>query len=181
MKLETVCKMGNKWTISGTLIVWELCLIKVQTMEVTWWWHNLLFQETSIEMDVKTVNVIVKTNRQQFSMVCNLIHHRNDIKMFKTLHWNQFPVVLGSTWVLTILMSFLWPTRQCTDHGKLMSINLLNWFKSNAWLFFFTLCASNTVVFSADNISSKNACYYLTNLSHYIQRICIFHCCFLNL
>ena len=29
-------------------------------------------------MDVKTVNVIVKTNRQQFSMVCNLIHHRND-------------------------------------------------------------------------------------------------------
>ena len=37
-------------------------------------------------MDVKTVNVIVKTNRQRFSMVCNLIHHRIDLKMFKTLH-----------------------------------------------------------------------------------------------
>ena len=29
-----------------------------------------IFRETSTEMDVKTVNVILKTNRQRFSSVC---------------------------------------------------------------------------------------------------------------
>ena len=45
-----------------------------------------IFQETYTEMDIKTANHLLfqKTNRQQFSMVCNLIDHRN-IKMFKTL------------------------------------------------------------------------------------------------
>ena len=33
---------------------------------------------------------------------------RNDVKMFKTLHWNHSPVARGSTWVLNILMSLPW-------------------------------------------------------------------------
>ena len=42
-------------------------------------------RETSTEMDVKTVNIVVKkTNRQQFSKVSTLIVHTNDV-MFKTL------------------------------------------------------------------------------------------------
>ena len=49
-----------------------------------------IFQEISMEIDIKTVTVNVmvkKTNQKQFSMVCILIDHRksNDVKMFKTL------------------------------------------------------------------------------------------------
>ena len=58
--------------------------------------HNIalaILRETSTEIDVKTFNDIVKktkqTNQQQFSMVCTLIDHRNDVKMFKTLRWNH--------------------------------------------------------------------------------------------
>ena len=49
--------------------------------------ERMIFQETYTEMDIKTANHLLfqKTNRQQFSMVCTLIDHRNDIKMFKTL------------------------------------------------------------------------------------------------
>ena len=64
--------------------------------------HNIalaILRETSTEIDVKTFNDIVKkknktnkqTNQQQFSMVCTLIDHRNDVKMFKTLRWNHQP------------------------------------------------------------------------------------------
>ena len=35
--------------------------------------------------------VVKKTNRQQFSMVCALIDHRNDFQMFKALQWNHEP------------------------------------------------------------------------------------------
>ena len=61
--------------------------------------HNIaltILRETSTKIDVKTFNDIVKknktnkqTNQQQFSMVCTLIDHRNDVKMFKTLRWNH--------------------------------------------------------------------------------------------
>ena len=54
-----------------------------QTMEMRWWWRNLffsfsraIFRETSTEMKVKTVNVIVKTNLQQFFVVCTFIDHK---------------------------------------------------------------------------------------------------------
>ena len=78
---------------------------------MTWWWRNLFFsylrarfsEELQRKWMWKTVNVIVKkTNRQQFSMVCALMDHRNDVKMYKTLQWNH------SFWVLIILTSFLW-------------------------------------------------------------------------
>ena len=48
---------------------------------------HMVFQETYTEMDIKTANHLLfqKTNQQQFSTVCTLIDHRNDIKMFKTL------------------------------------------------------------------------------------------------
>ena len=51
------------------------------------------------------------TNRKQFSLVCTLIDHRNNDKMFKTLQWNHSPAPRGSTWVLNILTSFLWSIR----------------------------------------------------------------------
>ena len=88
------------------------------------------------EMDVKTVNVIVKNNSQQFSMVNTLIDHRNDVKMFKTLHWSNSPVVRGSTWVLNIQMSFLWSIivhtmENCCRFVNLwLCIKLPNWKKS---------------------------------------------------
>ena len=57
----------------------------------------IIFQKTYTEMDMKTANHLLfqKTNRQQFSMVCTLIDHRNDIKMFKTLQWNHSQFHLG--------------------------------------------------------------------------------------
>ena len=59
--------------------------------------ERMIFQETYTEMDIKTANHLLfqKTNRQQFSMVCTLIDHRNDIKMFKTLQWNHSQFHLG--------------------------------------------------------------------------------------
>ena len=64
--------------------------------------HNIalaILRETSTKIDVKTFNDIVKkknktnkqTNQKQFSMVCTLIDHRNDVKMFKTLRQNHQP------------------------------------------------------------------------------------------
>ena len=35
--------------------------------------------------------VVKKTNRQQFSMVCALMDHRNDFQMLKALQWNHEP------------------------------------------------------------------------------------------
>ena len=48
---------------------------------------HLTFQKISKEMDVKlkTVNVIVKKNRQQLFIVFTVIDHGNDNKIFKTL------------------------------------------------------------------------------------------------
>ena len=61
------CKEGflfNNWAISRALI--GGCSIRVQTMEITWWWHNLffsfsrvaraIFREIWTEMNFKTVN-----------------------------------------------------------------------------------------------------------------------------
>ena len=54
----------NNWAISRALI--GGCSIRVQTMEITWWWHNLffsfsrvaraIFREIWTEMNFKTVN-----------------------------------------------------------------------------------------------------------------------------
>ena len=59
--------------------------------------EHIIFQESYTEMDIKIANHLLfqKTNRQQFSMVCTLIDHRNDIKMFKTLQWNHSQFHLG--------------------------------------------------------------------------------------
>ena len=63
-----------------------------------------MFRETLTEMNVKTVNVIEKTNWQQFSTVFILIDHRNDVQMFKTF----FDVISN--------------VDRGTDNGKLLSI-----------------------------------------------------------
>ena len=80
--------------------------------------ERMIFQETYTEMDIKTANHLLfqKTNRQQFSMVCTLIDHRNDIKMFKTLQWNQY----SFTWVLNI--DIISMVNNKTDCGKLLLI-----------------------------------------------------------
>ena len=72
-------------------------------------------------MDVKTVNVIVKNNSQQFSMVNPLIDHRNDVKMLKNFALKQ--LACGSWFHL----SFEYPNvismvNNSTYHGKLLSI-----------------------------------------------------------
>ena len=92
-----------------------MCLIRVQTMKMTSWWHNVclflvcaISRETSTEMDVQTVNVIVFFFFFFYNnMVYTLIDHRNDVKTFKTLQWNHSPGACGSIWVLNLLTSFL--------------------------------------------------------------------------
>ena len=39
-------------------------------------------------MDVKTVDVIVKTNLRQFFTVCTHAGNSNDVKLSETLQWN---------------------------------------------------------------------------------------------
>ena len=74
---------------------------------------DTIFWETSMEMDVITLNVIVIVKNKSTTIFhgWTLIDHRHDIKMFKTLQWNHSPVVLGSTWVLNMLTSLLWSIR----------------------------------------------------------------------
>ena len=67
-----------------------------------------IFRETSTEMDVKTVNAILKTNRQQFSIVCT----------------ENFAVKLLARW---FYLSFerchvISKVDKSSDHGKLLSI-----------------------------------------------------------
>ena len=80
--------------------------------------ERMIFQQTYTEMDIKTANHLLfqKTNQQQFSMVCTLIDHRNDIKMFKTLQWNHY----SFTWVLNI--DIISMVNDKTDCGKLLLI-----------------------------------------------------------
>ena len=80
--------------------------------------ERMIFQETYPEMDIKTANHLLFqiTNQQQFSMVCTLIDHRNDIKMFKTLQWNHYRF----TWVLNI--DIISMVNNKTDCGKLLLI-----------------------------------------------------------
>ena len=56
---------------------------------------------------ISMIKLFKLTNQQQFSMVCTLIDHRNDVKMFKT---HVEPGAEGKWFhgkVLNILMSFL--------------------------------------------------------------------------
>ena len=59
----------------------------------------------------------LKSNGQQFSMVCTLIDHRNDVKMFKT----QVEPRAAGEWfhckVLNILTLFLWSIRVQTKEN----------------------------------------------------------------
>lgn len=54
------------------------------------------------------------TNRQQFSMVCTIIDHRNDIWIFETQVEPRTTVELLQCKVLNILTSFLWSIRVLT-------------------------------------------------------------------
>ena len=71
-------------------------------------------RHASSEMDVKTVDVIVKTNLGQFFTVCTHADNSNDVKLSKTLQWNtRLRLVVLLQWVLdlNILTSFLWSIR----------------------------------------------------------------------
>ena len=46
---------------------------------------HAIFRENSSEIDIKTVNVMVKYKSTTFVMDCTLIDQRNDVKLFKTL------------------------------------------------------------------------------------------------
>ena len=46
--------------------------------------HSSLFREGFLCLMAMSPSWISLTNRQQFSMVCTLIDHRNDVKMFRT-------------------------------------------------------------------------------------------------
>ena len=63
----------------------------------------------------------VQINKSAISMVCFLIDHRNEVKLFKT---KVEPRVAGEWFhcnVWSVLTSFLWSIKS-TDHGKLLSI-----------------------------------------------------------
>ena len=42
----------NNWAISRALI--GECSIRVRTMEITWWWHNLFFSFSRVRFSVKS-------------------------------------------------------------------------------------------------------------------------------
>ena len=51
---------------------------------------HAILQETSMEMDIHTANVIVKKQiNNKFPWSVLFIDHRNDVKMFKTLQGNH--------------------------------------------------------------------------------------------
>ena len=121
--IETKTELYNNWAISRALIGREPRSIYTDKSTdhgndvmvaqfVFLFLARAIFRETSTEMDEKNCDCYCKkTNRQQFSIVCTLIDHRNDVKMFKTLQWNHSSAARGSTWVLNIWTSFLWSIR----------------------------------------------------------------------
>ena len=129
----------NNWVISCVLIGQELWLIRTSTdfgngmmvaqfvftflSHVTFWW------EMSTGMNFKNYqHYAKKKSTTKLFIVCTLINHRNDVKMFETLQWDHLPMALCSTWVLIILMSCLWSIRvQLGGHGNLFSICKTFW------------------------------------------------------
>ena len=67
------------------------------------------------------------TSRQQLSMVCILIDHRNCVKTIKTLRRNHSPAALGSTSVLNISGHFdvIWISDKSKKPWKIV-VDLLN-------------------------------------------------------
>ena len=61
-----------------------------------------IFRETLTEMDVNTVKVIVKANRQQLYMVYTIIDYRNDVKIFpgKWFHCKVFSILTSFLWLM---------------------------------------------------------------------------------
>ena len=71
--------------------------------------------------DIFTMRKFVQINKSAISMVCFLVDHRNDVKLFKT---KVEPRVAGEWFhcnVWSVLTSFLWSIKS-TDHRKLLSI-----------------------------------------------------------
>ena len=88
-----------------------------------YYFFNLCFHYIELK-DLYHSNMHCKTNREQFSMICNLIDHRNDVIMFKTFSvLDPSPTARDSTRVLNNLTSkILWPIRSVVQ-------NMENWCK----------------------------------------------------
>ena len=100
---------SSNWAISCALIGRES-----PTMEVKWRWRNFFFSFSDAKKEVCQCSCKTnkqKTNRQTFPMVCILMDHRNDVKMFKTqveppaaatltFHCNDGGLFVRRTWVV---------------------------------------------------------------------------------
>ena len=119
----------NNWSSNFSLLIGrELWSIRIQIMEIMWWWQDFfsfsLLQEWLRNFaghGRKDLSMLLKKN-QHFSMVDTLINHRIDIK---TLQWKHSPAAHGSTWVLNILTSFLWSITAQTIVNSCQFVNFL--------------------------------------------------------
>ena len=121
----------NNWSSNFSLLIGrELWSIRIQIMEMMWWWHNFfLFLSLTSRLTEKLcwkwterpVNVIWKN--QHFSKAYTLIDHRIDIE---TLQWKHSLAAQGSTWILNILTSFPWSITAQTMVNSCQFVNFLS-------------------------------------------------------
>ena len=84
-----------------------------------------IFWETSMEMDVVTLNVIVKNKSTTIFHGLTLIDHRHDLKMFK--HFAVKPLACGSWFYLSFEHADITSVvDKSTDHRKLLLICCLD-------------------------------------------------------
>ena len=109
-------KFYHNWAISGVLIGWQLCLIRVQCMEKMWWCCNFFFSLSRMHVSWETStkwasNLSILWQKT----ICTVL--LIDIKMFKNLQWNHLPFHLSFEHVDVISM-----VDKSTDCGKFLSI-----------------------------------------------------------
>ena len=118
----------TEWIFAGWLVKsygWWECR---QTIEIMWRCLaqfvflsllKVIFQESSPEIDVKGEILLVVLKKKQFGN--NFVDY--DVKIFKTVQWNHSPAARGSTWVLNILILFLWWRRVYTMENRCWLVN----------------------------------------------------------
>ena len=128
MALATICTIKNNdkhfcmtfynnWPISCALIGGNLHLIRVQTIEITWWWHNLLFSFSRVKQLVKIFN---RNGGQKFRCYCKK-------QINKNVPWSVFlsTIEMMPKWFHLSFEKYdvISTADYSTEHGKLLLIS----------------------------------------------------------
>ena len=107
-------KFYHNWAISGVLIDWHLCLVRVQSMEMMSCIH------VSWETSTKWVsNLSTLWQKPNFATIFHGLYFLSTSKCSKICS----KTTCHSTWILNMLTSFLWSIRVLTMENFCLFVN----------------------------------------------------------